>query len=48
MTENIRWKQIIEKQVKRDKLELLRWQEILDGKKNIENQIKKDKLELLR
>ena len=30
-----------------DKLELLKWQEILD-EKNIEKQVKRDKLELLR
>ena len=41
------WAKNPEKQVKRDKLELLRWQELLDGK-NIEKQIKRDKLELLR
>ena len=43
---NIRWKNI-EKQSKRDKLELLRWQEILN-EKNIGKQVKRDKLELLR
>ena len=37
----------IEQQVKRGKLELLRWQEMLDGK-NIEKQVKRGKLELLR
>ena len=41
------WKKNPEKQVKRDKLELLRCLELLDGK-NIEKQIKRDKLELLR
>ena len=41
------WAKNPEKQVKRDKLELLGWQELLDGK-NIEKQIKRDKLERLR
>ena len=36
----------IEKQIKSDKLELLRWQEILD-EKNIEDQVKRDKLNYL-
>ena len=36
----------IEKWIKRDKLELFRWQEILDGK-YIEDQVKKDKLKYL-
>ena len=36
----------VEKQIKRDKLELFRWQEILD-EKNIEDQFKRDKLNYL-
>ena len=41
----VRAKKNIEKQIKRDKLELFRWQEILDEKE--EDQVKRDKLNYL-